>query len=153
MLALVLEAGAARYGIGASEVIEVVPMLVLRAIPHAPPSVVGLFTYRGTTVPVVDLSLLLGGKRTPDRLSSRIVVTKYTLGKEMRPLGLAAERVLDVEDVDEKSAYTGLSLPDAPYLGKVVQTGGTMTQLVRINKLLPQEIAAILFAEATAEKG
>ena len=58
MLLLTLKAGANRYAIDVARVIELVPRVELRAIPHAPPFLAGLLGYRGKVIPVIDLGLL-----------------------------------------------------------------------------------------------
>ena len=52
MLLLQFQAGNDRYGLDASRVIEVVPLVVFRPLPHADPCVAGLFNYRGTMLEV-----------------------------------------------------------------------------------------------------
>ena len=59
MLLLSLKAGANRYAIDVMRVIELVPRVELRTIPHAPPFLAGLLGYRGKVIPVLDLGLLL----------------------------------------------------------------------------------------------
>lgn len=60
MLLLTLKAGANRYAVEIARVIELVPRVELRLVPHAPPALAGFLGYRGKVVPVIDLGLLLG---------------------------------------------------------------------------------------------
>jgi len=60
MLLLLFDVGSNRYGLEASEVIEVTPLVCLRAAPHTPAYVAGVFNYRGVVTPVIDLHALLG---------------------------------------------------------------------------------------------
>ena len=78
MLLLTLAAGANRYAIDVARVVEVIPKVELRAVPHAPVFVAGLLDYRGKVVPVLDLCLLLGIAASQDRLSTRIILVDDT---------------------------------------------------------------------------
>ena len=75
MFLLTFRAAQNPYAVGVAHVVEVVPRVELRRLPHAPPYLAGLFDYRGTVTPVIDLGLLLGSEACLDRLSTRIIVT------------------------------------------------------------------------------
>ena len=63
MLLLVFRVAGDPYAIEATRVVEVVPRVELRALPHArPEALAGLFRYRGQMVPVIDLGVLLGSR-------------------------------------------------------------------------------------------
>ncbi|QEH31894.1 CheW-like domain protein [Aquisphaera giovannonii] len=74
MLLLTFRAAGSRYAVDVSRIVEVVPRVELRALPHAPGFLLGVFDFRGRVVPVVDLGLLLGGPGSSDRLSTRVVL-------------------------------------------------------------------------------
>src|SRR5580698_4666195 len=74
MLLLTLKAGANHYAIDVARVIELVPRVELRTIPHAPPFLAGLLGYRGKVIPVIDLGLLLDSEPSRDCLSTRIIL-------------------------------------------------------------------------------
>ena len=74
MLLLTFTAGANRYAVDVARVVEVVPRVELRKIPHAPAFLAGLLGYRGKVVPVIDLGLLLGVAPCQDCLSTRIIL-------------------------------------------------------------------------------
>ena len=59
MLLLTFTAGPNRYAIDVTRIVELVPRVELRKIPHAPAFLAGLLGYRGKVVPVIDLGLLL----------------------------------------------------------------------------------------------
>jgi len=48
MLFLQFQLGKDRYALDASVVVEVLPLLGIKRIPHAPDAVVGAFNYRGS---------------------------------------------------------------------------------------------------------
>jgi chemotaxis-related protein WspB len=136
MLILRFQAANHAYAVDCRRVVEVVPHVVLRAVPHAPPYLAGLLTYRGRVVPVLDLGRLLGGEACPDRLSTRIIVTEGGL-----LVGLLAERVSDLEQVAEPASQDA-PVASAAYLGPVLELDGKLVQLLRVDRLpQPRELA------------
>ena len=94
MLLLTFTAGANRYAIDVARVVELVPRVELRSIPHAPPFLAGLLGYRGKVVPVIDLGLLLGSAPCRDCLSTRIILVNDAPGDHNRSEGrIRATRV------------------------------------------------------------
>jgi chemotaxis-related protein WspB len=162
MLALAFQVGRNRYALPCASVVELVPLVELRALPKAPPAIAGAFTYRGTIVPVVDLAQLMLGTASAIRLSTRIAVVNISGGAALekrkrnaygavqsgresespaessnRLIGLLAERMFDTVVLDQKLAIDdGLHIADAPYLGDVYLEGTATVQLLVINKLI-----------------
>ena len=99
MLLLTLKAGANRYAIDVARVIELVPKVELRSIPHAPSFLAGLLGYRGKVIPVIDLGLLLGSVPCRDCLSTRIILVNdapgdHNQGKDViRSIRVRATRI------------------------------------------------------------
>jgi len=153
MLMLLLTVGDERYAVEVKRIIEVVPMAELRRLPRAPECVAGLFHYRGGVVPVVDLCRLTVGKPCARRLSTRIVLMDYP-GRDgaSHALGLLAERVTETVVVNPDDLNdAGLSVRDAPYLGRVGAAGGQMIQTLELDRLLPEDLRDSLFAEPDTE--
>ena len=150
MLALGFEVGGARYAVRCSELLDVVPRVPLREVPHAPDYIPGQFTFRGAVTPVVDLTMLMTGRRSDDRLSSRILVAAYPAGGTLRALGLVAERATEAVRLEGVGVPPGIEVPEAPYLGELHFDGHHVVQLVRIVELLPDELRDRLFP---AEEG
>ena len=95
-LALLLSAGKQRYAVPCRRVKEVIPGVDLEPEPRAPPWLAGLFNYRGTITPVIDLCQLGSDVRSANRLSTRIVVFEHrAVDGTTRLLGLLAERVTE----------------------------------------------------------
>lgn len=144
MLALAFYVGTDRFALACTEVIEVVPRIELRSVPHAPSFMPGLFTYRGAIVPVVDLCQLIRRTPCPERLSSRIVVVKPS-STSSHMLGLLAERVLETIELDPKTVIRGgIELPEAPYLGEVFIDNGVSTQQLRLAGLVHGPLRGML---------
>jgi chemotaxis-related protein WspB len=139
MLVLTFRVAEVLYAVAVKRVVEVVPRVALRGVPHAPDHLAGLLRYRGGAVPVVDLGLLMGKSACRDRLDTRIILVDGGLHGGAGPgfLGLIAERVDDVRVVDEsKRAVAGLEIERAPYLGSVYETDEGLLQLVEPTKIL-----------------
>jgi len=124
------------YALDVAGVIELVPRVELRAIPHAPAYLAGLLGYRGEVVPVIELGLLLGSSPGADRLSTRIILVKSTRdgqnrGGDARVLGLIAERVIDLVEVTaDQVAPSPVHLARAPYLGAIARTDRGIVPLI-----------------------
>lgn len=149
MLYLLLRMGQARYALEARRIVEVVPMVQLKALPHSAAYVAGLFDYRGTLVPVVDLCRLTDGYACRAHLTSRIVLVDYPGADGVHQvLGLLAEQVTETAKLDAADFQpAGLRQPDAPYLGPYQRTDAALIQRLEIEHLLPDELRRNLFPE------
>ena len=65
MQILTLTVAGQPYAIPSRTVLEVLPLVPARPIPLLPPFVLGVFTYRGHLVPLVDLAIRFGAGRNP----------------------------------------------------------------------------------------
>ncbi|HEX5665168.1 MAG TPA: chemotaxis protein CheW [Xanthomonadaceae bacterium] len=150
MLFLLFQLGEDRYAIEASKVSAVLPLVVPKAIPGAPSAVAGAFDYRGSPVPLIDLSQLALGRPAQPRHSTRIVVVEYPMDDgDTRPLGLIAEHATEmlVRDPTE-FAPSGVRSDGAPYLGPVVPDSRGIVQWVQVDRLLPDAVRDLLFQQA-----
>ena len=147
MLFLVFQIGANRYGLEARELIEVLPLLNLTAIPKVPRGIAGVFNYHGTLVPAIDLSELLLGRPAQSLLSTRLVVAKFVDGAgTLRLLGLIVERAGAVANLDAAQfRKVGISNVGAPYLGPVAVDESGLIQWVDVDELLPASVQTLLF--------
>src|SRR5215471_15068087 len=142
MLFLLFKLGKDRYALEASRVIEVVPMLALKHLPHSPKGVVGLFNYRGQPVPAVDLCQLTIGTPAGERLSTRIIIVNYgSRNQPHRLLGLIAEQATEMLRKNPKDfVQTGVNFLAAPYLGPVLMDGQGPIQWIDEQRLLPEHV-------------
>jgi len=143
---LVGSAGGVRLGVPLAQVLEVVPRVLVAALPEAPAHVPGYMRWRGVHVPVLDMGRLLTGAPLPLRLEDRIVVVRRGPG-QVRGLLLA-----EVEGVAalEKRALHAVR-PDAPgaswALGFLQQAERPLL-VVSLEKLLSPLAALEAAAEA-----
>lgn len=152
------------YAIESRRVIEVLPLVPARPLPQVPDYLLGIFTYRGQLVPLVDLARRFGVAAASERLSTRVIVVEYPrpdaaaeglpaaphaeppTGSPVR-LGLVAENVIAIRAAEEADAsLPPLRLPAAEYLDRVYRLGGGTIQLIDIARLLPADLLAGLTA-------
>lgn len=147
MLFLLFELGQDRYALDATRIAEVLPLVRIKQIPQAPRGVAGVFDYRGTPVPVLDLSELALGRPAARRLGTRILLVHYPAGAAVTQLlGLIVERATETlrrEPAD--FSEPGLVNEAAPYLGPVTSDARGLVQRVEVEKLLPQALRDLLF--------
>lgn len=150
MLFLAFSMGKDRYLIDVHQIEEVLPYIDVKVLPGAPTGVVGLVGYNGTTIPLIDVTLLALGRPSEPLLSTRIVVTRYLAeAGEQRLLGLVAERVTDTLERDPSDfAPFGLEPATPTYLGPVALDGQEIIQWVKAEALLSEEIRAALLSQA-----
>lgn len=149
MLFLLFELGKERYALPANKVIEVVPLLNIKPLPHAPRGVAGIFNYRGRPVPALDLSEITLGRPSEERLSTRIVVLNYESPNGGTQLvGLIAEHATGILRKDpHEFKPSGIQLSSAPFLGPVFMDGKGVIQLIREEFLVPEAMRQMLRPE------
>lgn len=138
-----------RYVISAADVVGIVPLATMHDIPKAPDYVVGILNYHGMSVPVVDLTHLMAGKKTEYRLSARIVLLKLDVPEQgAAVVGLLAEKVTEVMRVHESEfKKSGVRNNDAKYLGDVITDNSGILQRLNIPELLPKSAKKMLFEQ------
>ena len=147
MKTLIFHIGADRYGLRLRDVARVLPLLELKQLPQAPVSVAGLMDFHGQSVPVIDLCRMSGVAPAPEHFDTRIVLVNYVAPDgAAHLLGLLAERVLGVQDIDA-ALLADSGVQAAPYLGPVTSDSGGIVQLVELEQLLPAALRAILFCD------
>ncbi len=144
---LLFEVGADRYAIDAEQLVEVLPLLKLKQMPHAPAGLAGVIDYHGSPVPVVDVNEAMIGQPARRRLSTRTIIchVKDGAGRQHR-LGLIAERATSTVVLDAATFVdSGVSNRDAPYLGPVVADPHGLIQWVNVQRLLPESTRQAIF--------
>jgi len=102
MQLLILTAGDQSYAIEAHCVVEVLPRVPVRSVPRLPPYVLGMISYRGRLIPVIDLARRLTEGFARRRLSTRVIVVEFTRRANHEPdsptgkirMGLVAENMV-----------------------------------------------------------
>ena len=146
MLLLTFRVSNDLYAVAAERVVEVVPRVELRPVPHAPACLAGLFNYRGKAVPVIDLGVLLGSAPCLERLHTRLILADEPGSRGTRLIGLIAEHVSDVLMVrDDQIVLPTMKLEQAPYLDAVVRTDQGLVQTLSVEKVLPPSLREAIF--------
>ncbi len=153
MLMVLFQLGPERFAVDSRCVVEIVPMVEFKAVPHTPEYIAGLFNFRDTVVPVIDLCQLTQKRLCQKYLSSRIILVDYgrltgLAAKETRILGLLAERVTEVREKPAASVKPPVHSSGAPYLGDIFFFNGEMNQCLEPAALLPENLRDMLFAES-----
>jgi chemotaxis-related protein WspB len=149
MLFLLFQIGKDRYALEARQVIEVLPLVNFKQIPHAPSGVAGVFDYHGTPVPLIDLTELAVGRPSQAKMSTRIVLINYVEESGRKHiLGLIAEYVMEtLQRAESEFVDSGVVVNASPYLGSVATEKGGIIQRIDVSRLLPQSIREQLFCE------
>ena len=155
MLFLIFELGHDRYALPAAQIAEVLPVVRIKRVPHAPSGVIGVFNYHGAPVPVIDLSELTFGRSAAPRLSTRLIVVSYPdrqgqsgQSGQSHLLGLIAERATDTMQRDPADfVASGITTGRAPYLGHVTTSSHGVVQRIDVETLLPDAVRESLFEQ------
>jgi len=153
ILLLKFKIGEEYYALNTDDVIEVIPVVSLRKIPGSVNFFSGIFDYRGTIVPVIDITQLTLGKPATIRLNTRIILTNFTHKDGQKSiLGLIAEDMTDTIDVNETAIQsTGIVSPNIPYLGPIIQMEDHFIQCIELSKLLSEELQKIFFLSSESK--
>jgi chemotaxis-related protein WspB len=154
VLCLLFCIGADRYALDTRQIAVVLPPIICKQVPEAPPWVLGLISYQGCNVPVLDISMLALGRPAAARLSTRLVLTHYvpSAAADQTPqlLGLLVEKATETLQCDPADfTSSGLMHQDAPYLGPVLQREGRLIQWVQVTDLLDETVQALLFPQVS----
>ncbi len=154
LLFLVFKLGNDRYALEAGKVVEVLPLLEMKQVPHAPKGVVGVFVYRGAPVPAVDLSEVTLGKPAARLLSTRIIIVNFTASDaRSHPVGLIAEEATELlRTQPQEFVHSGIDIKAAPYLGPVLMDPAGPIQWFYEQHLLTEPVQQLIFDAAAIAK-
>lgn len=154
MLYLLFYLGKDRYVIKATDVIEIVPLIKFTHIPQTPEYVAGMFNYRGTAVPVVDMRRLTNSRLLNDIMSTRVILVNYvTNNDEGHVLGLIIERVTDMIHLEDDGFVAQVIANDeSSYISEVVTDQAGIIQKIDVEKILPDHVRDVLFTKEQEKK-
>lgn len=99
------------FAIDAEGVREILDLVPITEVPNAPEFANGLINVRGRVVPLADLRVTFGMDRPERDADTRIVVMEIELGGEPTIVGILADKVHDVADIETAS------IEEAPKVG------------------------------------
>jgi chemotaxis-related protein WspB len=144
VLCLLLRLGRDQYAIDVRHVVEVLPLVEIKAIPKASPALAGVFNYHGNPVPVVDLAADVLAVPARRELHSRIVVVSCPgEGGSPRLVGLLVEHATSTLKCAE-SDFSDTGIGGAAYLGGVRQHREAIVQLIDPARMLTETFAHAL---------
>jgi purine-binding chemotaxis protein CheW len=120
-------------------------------IPEGPHYLLGLIDVRGRGTPVIDLRLRLGMSKVQPTSATRIMVLDIPLEDRVLPLGMVADRVLEV------ATYATSQVENAPdvgipwrsdYIHGVVRMDTGFVVIFNLQKLLAESSTAMLLSAA-----
>jgi chemotaxis-related protein WspB len=155
MQLLTFTIGGQAYAIESKKVVEVLPLVTTRPIPHLPDYLPGIFTYRGRFVPLVDLGLRISGKPLTRRLSTRVIVVEIGgSSHEAAPssrlvrFGIMAENVVTIRSTGTAPGETeAKELAADAYLGRLLRLDGQTVQMLLPEHVIPSDLLASLFPD------
>ncbi|SAL32959.1 chemotaxis-related protein [Caballeronia sordidicola] len=144
-----------RYVLDSSQIERMLPLVPLKTMPGVPAWVAGIFEHEGAPVPVIDLAALALGRRSLERLSTRLALVYYPhktpAGVEQRRLAIMLERAIRTLSLDATAfSHSGVEAAQARYLGPLARDAQGFVQWVRVEHLLPDHVQAQLFTESAA---
>ena len=148
-LFLLFQLNEERYALDAMQIVEVLPLQPMKAIPHAPQGVRGVFSYRATPVPIIDLTELIVGRPAERRLTTRIVLIRAGIRQGL--LGLITERVTETMQLDPAQFNSsGVGSRGAPFLGGVMHKSPGFIQQILTDELMSGTMCDALHEQSAA---
>ena len=111
MKALTLRLQDELFAVEAGSVREILDLVPITEVPNAPEFVSGLINVRGRVVPLADLRVMFGMDRPEPDQDTRIVVMEVNMEGEPTIVGILADKVHDVTDIEHAS------IEEAPKVG------------------------------------
>jgi len=147
MLLLLFTIGEERYGVEATQVQEVWPLLPLKPVHRTPDYIVGLISSRGEIIPVVDISKLYVNKPASNLISTRIILIKVGgLNGEEHTLGILAEHVTDTIKIDELAAKSfSIKSKYGTLVGEELLVDDQLIQKINIDELIQNDLYEQIF--------
>ncbi len=121
------------FGLPVAYVDEVLPMCKLAVLPEAPPWIAGLLNFRGSSVPVIDLTGRMERQSRSAELEDFLVVCSYN----DQQIGLVIQGVSRIHIVDAALLQpVAREVRQAPYVHGVFQLDGRAIFLLSLSCLL-----------------
>lgn len=137
------ELGAQTLGVDVAHVREILDRQPVLHLPHAGTHCAGMIDSRGQTIPLIDLAARLGLAASGTDDHTRIIVFDLPSGGGTRPIGIMADRVLDVARIERTEIEPAPALARSPQDGIAVRglarCDGRLIILIDIVRMLCAE--------------
>jgi len=154
---LTFSLGGELFAVGTLSVREIIEYGQLTRVPLMPESIRGVINLRGAVVPVIDLGVRFGGRRTEISRRTCIVILEVAAGDEQQVIGVI------VDAVNEVLAIPASEIEPPPAFGAHIRTdfilgmgklAGGFVILLDIGQVLSvDELAALAAAAQAPEPG
>lgn len=127
------------FALPVANVREVLDPPPMTQVPFAPDHAPGLVNVRGNVMPLLDLRRRFGMEAVADRDTTRLIVTHIDLGGDAFLVGLRADAVYEVVDIDAASirpAPPGSTRWPAALMQGVVQRQDRYVILLDLNEIV-----------------
>jgi len=147
MLLLLFTIGEERYGVEATQVQEVWPLLPLKPVHRVPDYIVGLISSRGEIVPVVDISRLYVNKSASNLISTRVIVIKVSgQNGEEHKLGILAEHVTDTIKIEVPATKSfSIKSKNDTLVGEELLVNDQLIHKINVNDLIQKDLYEQVF--------
>jgi purine-binding chemotaxis protein CheW len=129
----------ASYAVPIESIREVVELHGLTRMPLAPAVVPGVLNLRGAVIPVVDLSVRIGGP--PSQIGRRtcVIIVEMGVDEELQPLGVIVDAVSEALEVEarqlEQRPAFGAGLP-TEFVACMLNLSGRFVVVLDLQQLL-----------------
>jgi purine-binding chemotaxis protein CheW len=138
------------FGMPVENVREILDMRPVSRLPHAPACMLGIIDVRGRSVPIVDLRSRLGLEPAATTASTRIIVLELPSAERTLVLGVVADRVLEVMDLDATQMETPPEIGTrwrSDYITGIGRRGDAFVVVFDLARLFAGDDTALLDAE------
>ncbi|MFO7727522.1 MAG: chemotaxis protein CheW [Desulfonatronovibrio sp.] len=144
------------YAIDIANVWEILDYTSITRVPRTPEFLLGIINLRGRAVPVADLRLKFGLKKTERTVDTCIIIAEVQIDGESTIMGALADSVQEVFEIDENN------IEPPPKMGTKINTEfiqGMGKQddkfiiIIDVNKVFSSEELAIVQETGTAPAG
>ena len=130
------------YAFDTSHVVEITPLVDLKAVPNSESFIAGIMNYRGTPIPVIDLSRILLGREFSRNMSTRIIISKIDNNKMVGLIIEHIEGMIKKSEADFINPNTATNTTS--YLGNIAIDHKTMMQTINIEELLNDKMPMLI---------
>ncbi len=127
--------GRQRFGINVFKIQEIVQCPRLTHIPHSHSVVRGVATMRGGTIPVIDMSMAIGGPAMGDTAGGFMIVTEYNRSIQGFLVG-SVERIVNLtwSDIQPPPKGSGKN----SYLTAVTKIDNELVEIIDVERVLSE---------------